>query len=280
MTQASPPIEAPAGGLSPLTVEELLGEGRDHHCRGYGKDEMCVRIASIAELPTRFGHFQVVAFWNDRDGKEHAAFVHGDPTDAEGIPVRIHSECLTGDAIGSLRCDCRDQLEAALRFLGQQEKGMLLYLRQEGRGIGFLNKIRTYGLQDHGLDTVEANIALGFRDDERDYAVAAHMLDTLRVRSIRLCTNNPNKVDDIAKHGVRVVERLPMEVEPNQYNAFYLATKAIRSGHLFSPDGPRRLLEQDDRPILKGMSSKQRAELLAEQRTADDEAHLRREAGR
>lgn len=268
MTETSAALAAPTTGLSPMTVEELLGEGRGHRCRGYGKDEICVRIASIADLPTRFGFFQVVAFWNDRDGKEHAAFVHGDPTDAEGIPVRIHSECLTGDAIGSLRCDCRDQLEAALRFLGRQDKGMLLYLRQEGRGIGFLNKIRTYGLQDQGLDTVEANIALGFRDDERDYAVAAHMLDTLKVRSIRLCTNNPSKVDDLSKHGVKVDERLPLEVEPNEYNAFYLATKAMKSGHLISPDGKRRLLEQADRPILRGMSADQRAALFEEQEAA------------
>jgi GTP cyclohydrolase II len=254
--------------LTPLTVEELLGDGRDHRCAGYGRDEICVRIASIADLPTRFGHFQVVAFWNDRDGKEHAAFIKGDPTGAEGVPVRVHSECLTGDAIGSLRCDCRDQLEAALSFLGQQDVGMLLYLRQEGRGIGFLNKIRTYGLQDQGYDTVEANIALGFRDDERDYAVAAHMLDTLRVRSIRLCTNNPRKVDDLAKHGIKVIERLPLVIEPNEYNRFYLETKALKSGHVYSPDGKLRLLEQDDRPIVRGMDDEQRAAMLEEQAAA------------
>jgi GTP cyclohydrolase II len=256
-------------GLDPLTIEELLGEGRDHRCQGFGADEICVRIAAIANLPTRFGDFRVVAFWNDRDGKEHAAFVKGDPTNRDGVPVRLHSECLTGDAIGSLRCDCRDQLEAALRFLGTQEAGLLLYLRQEGRGIGFLNKIRTYGLQDHGYDTVDANLALGFRDDERDYAVAAHMLATLRVRSIRLCTNNPRKVDDLAKHGVQVIERIPLEVEPNDYNRFYLATKAIKSGHLFSPDGRRRLLEQGDRPLVRGMSQEQRAAVLEEQRAAE-----------
>ncbi len=255
-------------GLAPLTIEELLGDGRDHRCRGYGADEICVRIAAIADLPTRFGPFQVVAFWNDRDGKEHAAFVKGDPSGADGIPVRLHSECLTGDAIGSLRCDCRDQLETSLRFLGRQETGILLYLRQEGRGIGFLNKIRTYGLQDQGYDTVDANVALGFRDDEREYAVAAHMLDTLRVRSIRLCTNNPRKVDDLARHGVRVIERIPLEVEPNDYNRFYLATKAFKSGHLFSPDGKRRLLEQADRPVVRGMSAQQRAALLEEQEAA------------
>ncbi|MEX0629220.1 MAG: GTP cyclohydrolase II [Chloroflexota bacterium] len=265
--------------IAPLTVDELLGEGRDHRCRGYGADEICVRVAAVADLPTRFGLFQVVAFWNDRDGKEHAAFVKGDPTDAEGVPVRLHSECLTGDAIGSLRCDCRDQLEAALAFLGSQETGLLLYLRQEGRGIGFLNKIRTYGLQDHGYDTVEANVALGFRDDERDYAVGAHMLDTLRVHSIRLCTNNPRKVDDLARHGVEVVERVPLEVEPNEYNRFYLATKAIKSGHLYSPDGKRRLLEQDDRPLVRGMSPEQRAALLAEQEGAEQEIAGRQLAG-
>ena len=145
----------------------------------------------------------------------------------------------------------------------------MLYLRQEGRGIGFLNKIRTYGLQDHGYDTVDANLALGFRDDERDYAVAAHILATLRVRSIRLCTNNPRKVDDLAKHGVQVIERIPLEVEPNDYNRFYLATKAIKSGHLFSPDGRRRLLEQGDRPLVRGMSQEQRAAVLEEQRAAE-----------
>ena len=144
---------------------------------------------------------------------------------------------------------------------------MLLYMRQEGRGIGFLNKIRTYGLQDQGYDTVEANVALGFRDDERDYAVAAHILDTLRVRSIRLCTNNPSKVDDLARHGVKVIERIPLEIEPNDYNRFYLATKAIKSGHLISPDGKRRLLEQDDRPIVRGMSPEQRQSILDEHAT-------------
>lgn len=257
--------------LDELSLKELLEEGRGHRCAGYGKHRICVRISAIADLPSRFGHFQVVAFWNDRDDKEHAAFVIGDPRGQENVPVRLHSECLTGDGIGSLRCDCRDQLEAALRFVGEQETGLVLYLRQEGRGIGFLNKIRAYGLQDHGYDTVEANLALGFRDDERDYAVAAHMLDSLHVQSIKLMTNNPRKINDLAQHGINVVERIPLEIEANEYNRFYLETKAVKSGHLISPDGKPRLLEQDDRPLVGGMDDKQRQELLEEQQRAAQE---------
>lgn len=243
--------------LTHLQIKELLDENRDHDCEGFGADHICVRIAAIADLPSRFGDFHVVAFWNNRDGKEHAAFVHGDVSNAENVPVRLHSECLTGDAIGSLRCDCRDQLEAALQAIGAMGKGILLYLRQEGRGIGFLNKIRAYGLQDHGYDTVEANLALGFRDDERDYAVAAHMLESLKVKSIRLMTNNPRKIDGLIAHGVVVSERIPLVIPPNPYNQFYLATKALKSGHLIDLKGKEHLLEQLDRPIVAGMTADQ-----------------------
>jgi GTP cyclohydrolase II len=171
--------------------------------------------------------------------------------------VRLHSECLTGDAIGSLRCDCRDQLEAALRTIGQMERGMVLYLRQEGRGIGLINKIRAYSLQDDGLDTVEANLALGFRDDERDYAVAAHMLMSLKIESIQLMTNNPKKISQLTQYGIQVNGRIPHIMEPNDHNRFYLETKAAKSGHMIDFHGKEHLPEQDDRAIIEGMSEAQ-----------------------
>jgi GTP cyclohydrolase II len=215
-----------------LPIQELLEENKDHDCAGMGADHICMKIAAIADLPTRFGDFHIIAFWNARDGKEHAALVRGDVTGAEHVPVRLHSECLTGDSLGSLRCDCRDQLEAALIAIGQMEQGIILYLRQEGRGIGFLNKIRAYGLQDYGYDTVEANLALGFQDDERDYAVAAHMLMSLKVKSIRLMTNNPRKIAGLAQHGIVVSDRMPHIMPPNAHNEAYLRTKAAKSGHM------------------------------------------------
>lgn len=224
-------------GITPPRVTALLRENEDHECPG--APETCVRIRAIADLPTRFGGYQVVAFWNDHDNKEHAAFVHGNVVDGAEVAVRIHSECLTGDAIGSLRCDCRDQLIGSLERIGTMERGIVLYLRQEGRGIGFTNKIRAYQLQDAGLDTVEANEALGFRPDERDYAIAAHMLGSLHVRSIRIMTNNPDKVADLERHGVTIVGRIPVEIPPNAVNRQYLETKQRKMGHLLG-------LEQTD----------------------------------
>jgi GTP cyclohydrolase II len=225
--------------------DTLVERDATHVCPGVGKDHVCVRIAAAAELPTRFGDFHAVGFWNQVDGKEHAAFVHGhEALDGEAVPVRIHSECLTGDAIGSLRCDCRDQLEGSLAQLATMPYGILLYLRQEGRGIGLTNKIRAYALQDHGLDTVEANVALGFRDDERDYSIAAHMLWSLGVQSVRLMTNNPRKVQGLRDLGVDVVGRIPLVIPANEHNRAYLATKARKSGHLLGDPG----LEQQESP--------------------------------
>jgi GTP cyclohydrolase II len=217
--------------LTPMQVEEILRSNRDHDCPGFGRDRVCVRVVGIADLPSRFGQFQIVAFWNNRDGKEHVAMVHGDVAGQERVPIRVHSECLTGDALGSLRCDCRDQLEMGLRLLGEMDCGVLLYLRQEGRGIGLINKIRAYGLQDHGFDTVEANLALGFRDEERDFAVAAHMIASLQIRSVRLMTNNPYKITELEKHGVKIAARLPHQLPPNPHNRFYLQTKTDKMGH-------------------------------------------------
>jgi GTP cyclohydrolase II len=240
-----------------LPIQQLLEENKDHDCPGVGKDHICVRIAAIADLPSRFGDFHAVAFWNRRDDKEHAAFVKGNPTEMEDVPVRVHSECLTGDAIGSLRCDCRDQLEASLRLIGGMETGILLYMRQEGRGIGLVNKLRAYGLQDYGYDTVEANLALGFKDDEREYSAAAHMLHSLKVKSIKLITNNPRKIDGLTALGIKITGRIPLVVPANPFNRFYLQTKAERSGHLIDFDGHKHEQEQMDLPIVAGMSQTQ-----------------------
>jgi GTP cyclohydrolase II len=240
--------------LTHMKIKELLDENKAHECDGFGPDNVCVSIAAIAELPSRFGDFHIFAFYNNKDDKEHVAIVHGDVTDGEDIPVRVHSECLTGDVIGSLRCDCRDQLESALSMIGKMEEGILLYMRQEGRGIGLVNKIRAYGLQEHGYDTVQANLALGFRDDERDYGVAAHMIMSLKVKSIQLITNNPKKIENLTCHGVVVKGRIPHIMEPNEHNQFYLETKAEKSGHLIDFSGKMHLPEQADPPYVRGMS--------------------------
>ena len=217
----------------------LLETEGDHECEGLGRDKICVRIVAMAELPTRFGDFHIVAFENNRDGKEHVAITKGDVIGAEDVPVRLHSECLTGDVMGSLRCDCRDQLEAALTAIGQMEKGMVLYLRQEGRGIGLINKIRAYSLQDDGLDTVEANLALGFRDDERDYAVAAHMLMSLKIQSVQLMTNNPKKINQLTQYGIKVNGRIPAHHAAERAQPFLPGDQGrqVRSHDRFSRQG-------------------------------------------
>ncbi len=201
-------------------------------------DLASARVVARTELPTRFGTFTAIGFLNARERAEHVALVRGAVDGADEVLTRVHSECLTGDAFGSLRCDCRDQLELALERLASEERAVLLYLRQEGRGIGLVNKLRAYALQDRGLDTVDANRALGFRDDERDYAAASAMLRALGVRSVRLLTNNPAKLVDLERHGVRVAARVPHAAAPNAFNRRYLETKARRSGHLLDPLGP------------------------------------------
>jgi GTP cyclohydrolase II len=234
-------------------LSRLIARDQDHECSGIGPSSVCVRVVGIAELPTLVGHFRIVAFWNNRDAKEHIAMIKGDVVGAAEVPTRLHSECLTGDVMGSLRCDCRDQLQEGLKVIQSMDRGILLYLRQEGRGIGLINKIRAYSLQDRGLDTVEANIALGFRDDERDYAVAAHMLKSLDVASVRLITNNPNKIKQLTQYGVTVRGRIPHVIPPNEHNRFYLETKAKRSGHFIDLAGNPHLPEQSDEVVVEGM---------------------------
>jgi GTP cyclohydrolase II len=251
---SDPNATSPCRGLSRVArLDDLVERDRNHDCEGFGRHRMCVRVDAVADLPTRYGRFRIVSFWNNRDGKEHIALVNGDVMGAGRVPTRLHSECLTGDALGSLRCDCRDQLEKALRDLAAVPRGLLLYLRQEGRGIGLANKIRAYSLQDRGLDTVDANLALGFRDDERDYAVAAHMIASLNVESIELLTNNPNKVQQLVAHGIDVSGRVPHVIPPNDHNRFYLRTKALRSGHAIDLDGKAHLPEQDEPVFVDGM---------------------------
>lgn len=199
------------------------------------------RFEAVSDLPTRHGLFRIHVFTDESNGREHVAMVKGDVWAAESVITRIHSECLTGDVMASLRCDCREQLERALSYVGGQEAGIVLYLRQEGRGIGLANKIRAYRLQqESGLDTVDANLALGFQDDERDYGIAVSMLRALGVRSVRLLTNNPEKTRQLVAFGMPVTERLAHLVPPGPHNEGYLRTKAKRSGHLIPLTGRER----------------------------------------
>jgi GTP cyclohydrolase II len=209
----------------------------DHYCEGKGAfcldADLCVQLVAHAHLPTRFGDFELYGFYDAKANKEHTAVVHGDIRGQSAVPVRVHSECHTGDVLGSLRCDCRDQLETALRYVGAQERGAVIYLKQEGRGIGLLNKIKAYQLQELGLDTVEANLFLGFPDEARDYKVAAKILALLGVESVALLTNNPDKIEKLSREGVKVVDRIPIEIPATPYDEAYLSTKKEKMGHLF-----------------------------------------------
>ncbi len=193
-------------------------------------------LVARARLPTRHGEFTAWVYEHQETGCEHLALTMGAVADGRPVLVRIHSECLTGDVLGSLRCDCGAQLQQALARIAEEERGVLLYLRQEGRGIGLLNKVAAYGLQDQGLDTVEANEHLGFPADLRDYRIAARILSDLGVQDLRLLTNNPRKVEALRTCGLRVVERLPLVVPPTAESAGYLRTKRLKLGHLLAHD--------------------------------------------
>jgi 3,4-dihydroxy 2-butanone 4-phosphate synthase/GTP cyclohydrolase II len=196
-------------------------------------NESMVREVAKAKLPTDFGEFEVHAFENQLDRQTHIALVFGDVSDGADIMVRVHSQCLTGDVLHSLRCDCGGQLDAAMRRIAEEGRGVLLYLNQEGRGIGLANKIRAYELQDQGLDTVEANEKLGFKPDQRDYGIGAQILRDLNVRTMRLLTNNPRKFVGLEGYGLSVVETLPLEIPPaTEFTRRYMKTKKDKLGHV------------------------------------------------
>jgi 3,4-dihydroxy 2-butanone 4-phosphate synthase / GTP cyclohydrolase II len=224
-------------------VPELLEFAKHHHLKIVTiKDlikyrtrmERFVRRASTTKLPTEHGDFSVIAYANDIDTNVHLALVKGEINKEDAVLVRVHSECLTGDVFGSRRCDCGEQLHKAMEVIDKEGKGVILYMRQEGRGIGLVNKLKAYELQDKGLDTVEANLELGFKPDLRDYGIGAQILVDLGVRKMRLMTNNPKKIVGLEGYGLKVVERVPMEINPHERNLIYLKTKKKKLGHMLS----------------------------------------------
>lgn len=199
------------------------------------RNEKLVRRVTETRIPTRYGgEFKLIGYENDLDKKTHLALVKGDISPGDSVLVRVHSECFTGDVLGSLRCDCGDQLQTALKMIEKEGKGVFLYMRQEGRGIGLLNKLKAYNLQDLGHDTVEANIALGFSPDLRDYGIGAQILNDLGVRKMRLMTNNPRKIKGLEGYGLTVVERVPLEISPTKDSVKYLKTKKKKLGHILN----------------------------------------------
>jgi 3,4-dihydroxy 2-butanone 4-phosphate synthase/GTP cyclohydrolase II len=212
--------------LKVITIVDLIAYRLRH--------EKLVQRVTEAKLPTKWGEFRAVAYESVVDAAEHVALVRGDISNNEPVLVRVHSECLTGDVFGSLRCDCGAQIEMALQRMAKEDRGVFLYMRQEGRGIGFHNKLCAYALQDQGMDTVEANIALGFAPDLRDYGVGAQILADIGLHNIRLLTNNPKKVVGLESYGIKIVETIPLIAPATPYNIRYLETKQKKLGHILN----------------------------------------------